>query len=235
MIKEGKVKRSIQREKGGRAEMVPVSNVLFGEADALTAVLKNNGSAKVLSPSQKSWSPDTEYIYMISQGLLKVYLIDSAGNEKFLWLLGGGSLILTFTSLLDKPISVLDYNTLYAIEKRELVRILERGPATFDLCMGQIYERHEASMIRQIENDNERSITRLARLLHYVALLTAHKGTEIHLRRYLTRQDMACYVGIHVTNVSKLLQQLEQTGCLRREGRDIIITDMKRLQGVFEQ
>jgi CRP/FNR family cyclic AMP-dependent transcriptional regulator len=214
--------------------MIPSASVLFRENDSLSSIFRSYGRVKVLSPDQKDWTPDASAIYMVSQGLLKVYLISENGQEKFLWLLSDGSLVLTFTTLLDKRIRILEYTTLYCIDKKDLLQIFNREPQTFDLFMSQIYERHEVTMLRQMENDSERAISRLARLLYSVAVLTKSGSEEVHLRRYLTRQDMAYYVGIHVTNVTKMLQQLEREGCLRREGRDIVVTDREKMKTFFD-
>lgn len=211
------------------------SGVMFHENDALFPVFKKYGRVKVLSPRQKDWTPDSSAIYMVSQGLLKVYLISETGQEKFLWILSDGSLVLTFTTLLDKRIRILEYTTLYCIEKKDLLKIFNREPQTFELFMGQIYERHEETILRQMENDSERAISRLARLLYSAAALRKSSRAEVHLRPYLTRQDMAYYVGIHVTNVTKMLQQLEKEGCLRRDGRDIVVTDMDKLHTFFDK
>lgn len=42
---------------------------------------------KMLLKKDKFWIPDEEYIYMLSSGVLKIYIYDDNGNERFFRLL----------------------------------------------------------------------------------------------------------------------------------------------------
>ena len=211
------------------------SNVLFQNNDTLYNLFKTYGERKIFYAREKDWYPNENYIYMIESGILKVYAADSKGNEKFLWIIGKGSMIPTFYTKTVKRLYILTTTSVLKIEKKNLVKAFAADEAVFESFMAQIYSRYEEVLARNVENNVERSINKLCKLLYEVAKVSAHGTTNIKIKNYLSRQDMAYYVGTHVTNISKLLKQLEYEGLIRRNGREIIISDTEELKEYFRE
>jgi len=204
------------------------SNIVF-EINSLEDLFRSKTVRKVIEAKQ-SFVPNSEYIYMVSNGILKTYISDDEGNERFLWMLGKGSLIPTYTSKIQKRMYAVQNTTLVLLPKEELVNQFAKKPMLFEAFMEQIYNRYDEVMQKFIASATESSESRLRKLLYEVAYISNEGEKNIRLKNYLTRQDMAYYVGTHITNISKLITQLEDEGVLARDGREIIITDINLLK-----
>lgn len=211
------------------------SKVLFKTNDNLYRIFQTYGERHTFYAHEKDWFPDENYIYLIQSGILKVYASDNKGNEKFLWVIGQGSLIPTFYSKTAKRLYILTTTTILKLDKNTLVKAFAANEKLFESFMKQIYARYEEILARNVENSSERSINKLCQLLYEVAKISSNNTENVKIKNYLSRQDMAYYVGTHVTNISKLLKQLEFDGLIKRDGREITITDTEKLKNYFAE
>lgn len=211
------------------------SNVLFKNNDTLYKFFTTFGERHVFYTRDKDWYPNENYIYMIESGILKVYAADSKGNEKFLWIIGQGSVTPTFCTKIAKRLYILTTTTILKVDKKTLVKAFATDNTLFENFMRQIYNRYEEIVTRSVEGSTERSINKLCKLLYEVAKISSNNNENVKIKNYLSRQDMAYYVGTHVTNISKLLKQLEFDGLIKRDGREITITDTEKLKNYFAE
>lgn len=190
---------------------------------------------KMLLKKDKFWIPDEDYIYMLSSGVLKIYIYDDNGNERFFRLLKKDDMIFTFSQKIGKKIRILDNTKILMLHKSELINAFSKNQAIFDQFILEVYKVHEASPLRRMSAGNMEIQYKLAILLYEIAKLTSTENRNIHLKDYLTRQDMADYAYAHITTISKILKLLENEGLIEKDGKGIIIKDLHALKNYFEK
>lgn len=211
------------------------NTIVFKNSDKLSNIFISSELTRQVSPKSKMFFPDNDYIYFVESGLVKIYVIDQKGFERFLWIIGPGSFIPTYSVSLLKRLCPLTNTTFRLIPKKNLVGYFAEDPYLFDDFMGQIYQRYDRNLISYIDRVNFPARVRFLELLYDVGTLSGKQKYNVSLKNYLTRQDMATYVGLHITNVSKMLQDFEAEQLIIREGRKIVIRDMDQIRQLLDE
>lgn len=207
----------------------------------LKNVFLDNAQKKyTLEAGEQYFAPDDKYIYLLNQGIIKVYVNDMEGNERLLWLLREGCVIPTFHAKklnISKQIQVVKTCELLMITKESFFSLGAAIPDFFLKFMDQIYERYEGLIENFINDSNLFCKVRFYRLLYEIAVTSSVKLERgIILDDYLSRQDMASLIGTHTTNISKYLLELEKLGVLQRlSGKRILVIDLEYLEKMISE
>jgi CRP-like cAMP-binding protein len=163
----------------------------------------------------------SEYMYLIVSGAVKVYKRSVNGKEQILNIsIGGESLndVSTFDGggsaanmLAMTPVH------LYAIRKRDMERLFCENPKIARNVAGVLASRvrRDSSLVEVLSFDQV--ISRLAKLI-----LKQH-DTGGHLLPLFTQQDLAAMVGTSRVVVNRSLRAMEEKGAIRLERRRIVI------------
>jgi CRP-like cAMP-binding protein len=180
--------------------------------------------------SEGGW---TNSLYFIVSGLVKVYKTSTNGKEQVLHIAPPGD-SLNDVSLYDNGpnaagMVALTPIVLYAIDKKDVIRVLQENP---NLMMNVI--RALAERVRRDSNllealSSSQVLVRLAKLF-----LGRYGGEEFTVGLNLTQKDMASLVGSSREMVNRSLKTIEDMGGIRLSRRKVIVLDKAILQKIAE-
>jgi CRP-like cAMP-binding protein len=180
--------------------------------------------------SEGGW---TNSLYFIVSGLVKVYKTSTNGKEQVLHIAPPGD-SLNDVSLYDNGpnaagMVALTPIVLYAIDKKDVIRVLQENP---NLMMNVI--RALAERVRRDSNllealSSSQVLVRLAKLF-----LGRYGGEEFTVGLNLTQKDMASLVGSSREMVNRSLKTIEEMGGIRLSRRKVIVLDKAILQKIAE-
>lgn len=178
---------------------------------------------------------ETDGIYIITAGLIKVYKMSIDGREKTLAILNPGDIMgemaLFDYSYRSATAEALEASTVNVIPRQDFERLLEEMPALAIKVIRVLAER-----LRQADEEIKNLLFLNARsrvILNLVQLVEQHMqgkkpGTPIPFR--LTHAEMANLVGVSRETVTRVISELQDEGLIRIEKRKLWINDIQRLK-----
>lgn len=175
-------------------------------------------------------------VQLLERGVVKLSALDAEGNETIVALCGSGSVLGGVFGGNDdsrRPVfaTALTECQVYSLAPPEFFAHLQQD-ARFALQVheAQALQLHEL-MERLAQRDSCPARQRLSRAL---ASLVRLLGLEVPPRNLklalpLTQDELAAFIGVHPTYVSKLFRSLEREELIRREKGWLIILDPPRL------
>jgi CRP-like cAMP-binding protein len=166
----------------------------------------------------------SDYLYFVVNGLVKVYKTSPDGNEQILHIAPPGDSLNDVSTFDGGPCaaSMLAMTPLhlYAIRKEELRIILKDAPT---ICINIIKSlanrvRRDSKLVEELSSGQV--LARLAKLL-----LGRYAGEEATIGLSLTQQDMASMVGSRREVVNRSLKILEEKGAIRLSRHRIVVVD----------
>ncbi len=174
----------------------------------------------------------TDSLYIVLSGRLKVLMSDSDGKEVILSILGPGEFFGEMGLIDDSPRSA----SVLAIEPCELLSISKRD---FKSCLAQNFEMAMAVMkglVRRLR-EADRKIGSLALLDVYgrVARLLLDMSESVDGQKVVTKrlpkQDIAKMIGASREMVSRVMKDLQMGGYIEMRGSNILLKDTILLAG----
>ena len=170
------------------------------------------------------------HVLFIQSGLIRVYLQTGRNKLQNLWISKAGD-FLAFSSMFGErtysysAVAMKDAELLM-IDKESLIKLLQTNPEFGFRITSKNYksEKHLMDLVASLSYKQMRG--KLATALIYLSSENL-KGEEVF--SYLTRQDIAYFASISVESVIKFLKEFEKEGILSLTGKNIEISDLKRL------
>jgi CRP/FNR family transcriptional regulator, polysaccharide utilization system transcription regulator len=170
------------------------------------------------------------HVLFIQSGLIRVYLQTGRNKLQNLWISKAGD-FLAFSSMFGErtysysAVAMKDAELLM-IDKESLIKLLQTNPEFGFRITSKNYksEKHLMDLVASLSYKQMRG--KLATALIYLSSENL-KGEEVF--SYLTRQDIADFASISVESVIKFLKEFEKEGILSLTGKNIEISDLKRL------
>jgi CRP/FNR family cyclic AMP-dependent transcriptional regulator len=168
----------------------------------------------------------TDSLYIILSGRLKVMMSDAEGKEVILSILGPGEFFGEMGLIDDSPRSA----SVVAIEPCELLAIAKRD---FNKCLAENFEMAMAVMrglVRRLR-EADRKIGSLALLDVYgrVARLLLDMAENVDGQKMVTKrlpkQDIAKMIGASREMVSRVMKDLQLGGYIEMRGSSIVLHD----------
>ena len=168
----------------------------------------------------------TDSLYIIISGRLKVMMGDAEGKEVILAMLGPGEIVGEMGLIDDSPrsatVTAVEPSELLSISKREFRRCLAEN---FDMAMGVM-----RGLVRRLR-EADRKIGSLALLDVYgrVARLLIDMSEDVNGQKVVTKrlpkQDIAKMIGASREMVSRVMRDLQLGGFIEQRGSTIILRD----------
>ena len=200
------------------------------ETDAVTFALRRVHAEQTLLHEGQAF----ENLYLVSGGSFKDVQIDIEGYEQVLGFAIHGDMLgldglgrdrhaSGAVALEDSTVVVMPFAELLALSHRlpALERLLHRATGT------ELLRRADTQYLMSAPSSEvrvARFVLQLARRQHAVG----YSGRR--LRLFMTRRDIASYLGVAHETVSRALTALVQDGCLAVSHRDIEIVDETALR-----
>lgn len=172
----------------------------------------------------------------LDKGRVKIYMSSDVGEERLMWFLLEGSLMpfgndkfYMKRAVADEDSEIIyvtidDIYTFAMQSKKNMYSMIEQRDSRYNLCLQAILERQtESSPLK---------------LYHFLLNMTQLYGQEtadgILLETLPSRNDIASFLGIHRSNVTRYLSDLEQAGILVKINKGILLKDQERLEELIE-
>lgn len=173
---------------------------------------------------------ESEYMYLIVSGAVKVYKRSVNGKEQILNIASTGE-SLNDVSTFDGGDSAMDMLAttpvyLLAIKKADIKALFARFPQIAINVAGVLATkvRRDSSLVEVLSFDQV--ISRLARLI------LKQTDAEKSLLPLFTQQDLAAMVGTSRVVVNRSLKAMEDAGAIKLERRRIVVTDKEALKNL---
>lgn len=174
-------------------------------------------------------------LYVVRTGVVKLLTTSADGREQVLRLVPAGQTF-NLVAIVDGQPSpatavALDQSTLYALDRRVLLALIEQQPAFAHKVLTTL-AAGTREMIGLARDLALRHVTeRVARLL----LEQERAGCERCRRHYLTQQEMATIVGTAREMVGRTLHEFQTTGLITLDHGHVRVVDHERLRAVAHE
>ncbi len=173
-------------------------------------------------------------IFLIRNGKIKKYKVDSLSKEQIIYVAGPGELIGYHAVLSEErypdSAAAIEDSTVSFIPQDDFMRILHRSPA-FNSRLLKALSHEFTVLVNSISVIAQRTAPeRLAIAL--IVLREKYKeefADEKDIILNISRMDLANMAGIAQENVIRLLKEFKEEGIVETDGRKIWVRDIKRL------
>jgi len=174
-----------------------------------------------------------EKIATLTDGLLKVFLADETGEERFMWLLEPYSLIQTRNNCpFTHTLIAIQNAKLLLVDKTLFLHEVRQSETLFQFYESDIYQRYtycvEKLIVTDIHNSQFKVYSFLLHLAHRYG--TPQTDGSILIENIITRNDISSITGVHRTNIIKYLTHLEQLHIIDKDRKYICIKNLPALE-----
>ncbi len=173
------------------------------------------------------------YVLFVNQGLAMVYIQVKRTKQINIHLAQRGD-YLAFSSIFNEntykySAVALQDTTFCMIDKDALKEVFMRNPA-FAIDITSKNNINENRYIEIIKNLSYKQMR--GKLASAILYLSKEEYKEAQAFEHLTRQNIADFASITVESTVKFLKEFEKDKIIKISGKDIIITDLNRLQDI---
>lgn len=201
-----------------------VAVLLQGIGTGKTALRVGRGS-RVFSQGDQ-----TDAIYFIETGRVKISVVSTGGKEAVLVILGSHSFFgegcLVGQSLRISTATALEETTLFRVEKRAMLRALSSQPRLSEKFIASLLVRNinlEEDLCDQLFNHSER---RLARVLLKLARLREHDTLPDGAIPLLSHETLAEMVGTTRSRITHFMNKFRKLGLIDYNGELFVRTEL---------
>lgn len=171
-----------------------------------------------------------DYVYLILEGIVKQYFLDSEGVKKILLILSAGDMFGEITMLqqdYDQVITNTSSNVkVCKIDKNVFYDYLKENPSIYNSVLLMITTKFRILMAQVYDVTYLNTKDRLLSLLNRLSVQECSStkfGRRLDLN--LTHEDLANMIGSTRSTVTKLLKTLEAENKIIRNGKQIDLKD----------
>jgi len=177
---------------------------------------------------------ETDGLYIVTSGLIKVFKLYKDGREKTLAILREGDIIgevtISGSTIRSATVGAIEHTNILVISKTDLHELLRQIPGLSIRVIETLSHRLRQTN-RQVEeltflNARSRVICNLITLAKECGQ-TDKNGIKITLR--LTHADLANLVGVTRETVTKVLSELQNSNLIQINNRQIRVLDIQKL------
>lgn len=174
-----------------------------------------------------------QQIALLTKGLMKVFLSDAYGEERFMWIIEPYSLIQwNAHHNFSHELIAIQPTTLYLTNRTAFLDKVRSSADLFDAYIRNIYLKYTYCIEKLIVTDVHNSQFKVYSFLLHLAYRygKTQASGEIIVENILTRQDISSITGVHRVNIIKYLSHLEELDIIRKNRSYICIQDISALE-----
>jgi CRP/FNR family transcriptional regulator len=176
------------------------------------------------------------YVLFVVNGLIKVYLQTGYDKQININLAKTGD-FLAFSSIFGENIhtysaQALKDSEICMIEKESLKEILLQNPQ-FALEITSKNYRNERHLLEIIKNLSYKQMR--GKLASGLIYLSQEDFLKENVFEFLTRQELADFASVATESAIKFLKEFEKEGIIRLDGKNIEITNRKKLETISKR
>lgn len=180
--------------------------------------------------------PEDDICAFLHKGCLKVFFSTENGTERLMWFLEEGNLIPTGSgkSFCKRLVADVDSEILY-ITFDDIYQFVLQSKQNFFTIVEQYQKRQILCIQGQLKEIEESSSVKILKFLYQSAALYGKKKKDgILVENLPSRSDIASHIGVHRSNVTRCISNLEKEGILEKIGKKLLVKDLDRLQELLE-
>ena len=182
-------------------------------------------------------TPESTSCCFLHKGRLKVFIGTDSGSERLMWFLESGNIIPegsgeTFSKRL---VADTDTEVLYITEKA-IYDFARQGEEEVAILLRHYKKRYILLLQSILQEHEESSRTRVYRFIYQVAHNYGKESPNgLLVEKLPSRSDIGALLGIHRSNVTRYLSDLEKQGIVTKQKKSLIIHDIKALKELIKQ
>ena len=180
--------------------------------------------------------PENDVCGFLHKGCLKVFFSTENGSERLTWFLEDGNLIPTGSgkSFCKRLVADVDSEILY-ITFDDIYQFVLQSKENFFTIVEQYQKRQLPCIQGQLKEIEESSSVKILKFLYQSAALYGKKTKNgILIENLPSRVDIASHIGVHRSNVTRYISNLEKDGIFEKVGKKLLVKDLDRLQELLE-
>ena len=180
-----------------------------------------------------------ERLFLLKEGRVQVYEVDSEGRELTLSVAEGGTILgemaLTGQRLKGVYLKALESSVVCALKRRDLERLILIKPEVGLRLVRYLSERLRETEIRLAEFAHKDVSARLAsQLLRLVESEGVVTGEGYRIPTRYTHEQLATIIGSRRAPVTRAFSKLREEGVVELENRHIYVLDLEALERAAE-
>lgn len=199
--------------------------------------LNNHLRKEIIKKGRQAALPEKGMLGFINKGRLKVFMGTENGNERLMWYLEAGNVIpqgsgVTYMKRLiadtDTEILYLKGSELFRFamaDEENLLEILAQNDTRRMLCVQVILKEHDESS--------------RAKVYKFIYQMAVHYGKAnkdgLLIDPLPNRSDIAAFTGVHRSNVTRYIGELEQQGIITKVKKAILVNDLDGLDALIQE
>lgn len=180
--------------------------------------------------------PEHNVCGFLHKGCLKVFFSTEHGTERLMWFLEDGNLIPTGSgkSFYKRLVADVDSEILY-ITFDDIYQFVLQSKKNFFTIVEQYQKRQLLCIQGQLKEIEESSGVKILKFLFQSAALYGKRAKDgILIENLPSRSDIASHIGVHRSNVTRYISNLEKDGVLEKVGKKLLVKDLDRLEKMLE-
>lgn len=176
-------------------------------------------------------------VAILVEGLLKVFLSESTGEERFMWIVEPYSIIQwRINHNFSHNLIAIKNSKLYLINQLHFFNTIREDTDLFNLYIDSIYQKYTYSVEKLIVSDTHNSQFKLYSFLLHLAYRYGKPQIDgsIWVENILTRNDISSITGVHRTNIIKYLSRLESLDIINKGRNYISIKNLSALKNLID-
>ena len=181
--------------------------------------------------------PESGICCFLHTGCLKVFFSTENGSERLMWFLESGNLLPTGSgrNFCKRIVADTDSELLY-VTYDDIYQFVLQSKENFFSIVEQYQKRQLLCIQGQLKEIEESSGIKVLKFLYQSAALYGKKTADgVLIENLHSRSDIASHIGVHRSNVTRYISNLEKEGVFEKIGKMLLVKDMQRLQELLEE
>ena len=154
-----------------------------------------------------------------------------------MWFLESGNLLPTGSgrNFCKRIVADTDSELLY-VTYDDIYQFVLQSKENFFSIVEQYQKRQLLCIQGQLKEIEESSGIKVLKFLYQSAALYGKKTADgVLIENLPSRSDIASHIGVHRSNVTRYISNLEKEGVFEKIGKMLLVKDMQRLQELLEE
>lgn len=183
------------------------------------------------------------HVYVIKKGAVKVYNIDSVGEEKIINIIAPGEIVAPAWVFGKAPVALYYYDILvdtqvYVLGRTEFINLIRTNPKALYAAFDKLSSVFIGAIIHINALEESKSAQKLISLFMYLIVRfgKTKPGNKVFIDLRLTQHDIARMLGLTRETVAVELSRLKKQGIVTHQAQHYIIDSnkLRRLGGEEE-
>ena len=173
-------------------------------------------------------------VALLDKGLLKVFIADASGEERFMWIVEQNTLIHYNNHEFTHSLAAIQDSKLLLADRQLFTTAVRQDDALFEAYIQSIYQKYiyciEKLVVNDVHNAKFKVYSFLLHLAYRYGTPPPAGRSGVIIENILSRRDISSITGAHRTNIIKFLADLEKLELIERLPSAIYIKDLPALE-----